>query len=85
MTFKGLFSQVRNFEHNAGFERTSKKQLTKWLKKETKLYEKAKDKATRENKLTDIMILTIQLAIRENISLDKGLKKWWMKSEKYIK
>jgi len=33
----------------------------------------------------DTIILIIQIAKRDNISLDAAWKKWWVKSKKYLK
>ncbi|RLE43752.1 hypothetical protein DRJ16_03530 [Candidatus Woesearchaeota archaeon] len=83
--FAKLTNEIESFEKKAGFEKTSKKQLSRWLKEETKDYEKAKTKSRKSNKLMDIIILTLQLAHRDKISLDDAWKTWWKKSGKYLK
>lgn len=82
--FDKLNKEIHKFEKKAGFEKTSKKQLVKWLKEEIKNYENAKTKLKKENKLMDIIILVTQIARRENISLDEAWVKWWKKSERYL-
>ena len=85
MGFKKLTKQINKFEKKSGFEDTSIKTLTSWLKKEIKEYESAKTKSKKANKLTDIIILVIQISRREGISLDQAWKKWFEKSKKYYK
>ena len=80
-----LVKKVNDFEKKADFEDTSIKTLTSWLKKEIKEYENAKTKSKKANKLTDIIILVIQIAKREGINLDQAWKKWFEKSKKYYK
>jgi hypothetical protein len=83
--FNKLMKEISAFEKKADFEKTSKTQLIKWLKEEIKNYEKAKTNLIKKNKLMDIIVLVMQIAKRENISLDDAWKKWWKKSEKYLK
>lgn len=80
-----MVEKVHGFEKKAGFEKTPKKQLVGWLKKEIKNYEKAKTKLIKQNKLMDITVLVMQIAKREDISLNKAWKRWWRKSKKYLK
>jgi hypothetical protein len=82
--FDKSIKEIYNFEKKAGFEKTSKKQLVKWLKNEIKNYEKAKTKIIKRNKLMDIIVLVKQLARRENMSLDEAWSRWWKKSRKYL-
>jgi len=82
--FDKLIREIKKFESKAGFEKTSKKELIKWLKEEIKNYENSKSKKVRKNKLIDAIVLIIQLVIRENVSLDDAWKKWYKKSEKYL-
>lgn len=83
--FDSLIKEMKRFEKKANFEKTSKKELLKWLKKEIKEYETAKTKSKKSDKLMDTIILIIQIAKRDNISLDAAWKKWWVKSKKYLK
>jgi hypothetical protein len=85
MSLNNLAKEIKSFEKKAGFEKTSKKQLVLWLKKEIRNYEKSKTKRLKANKLIDIIILTTQLANRDKTDLDKALKIWWKKSRRYLK
>ncbi|MBU0907225.1 MAG: hypothetical protein KKD18_05335 [Nanoarchaeota archaeon] len=82
--FDNLVRKINQFEIKAKFERTPKEKLTRWLKKEIKEYETAKTKSKKSDKLIDIIILSMQIAERENISLDAAWKRWWVKSKKYL-
>ena len=77
--------EISEFEKNAGFEKTSKKQLVKWIKREVRNYEKFRSKKIRENKLLDIIVLVMQIAKREKISFDRAWVGWCKKSERYLK
>jgi len=83
--FDKLIKEIYTFEKKAGFDKTPKKTLTNWLQKELNNYKKAKSKPKKENKLSDMIVLIMQIAIRENISLDKAWKIHWKKSQKYLK
>ena len=83
--FEKLTQEVNNFEKKAGFEKTSKKQLIIWLKKEIKEYENAKSKLEKSNKLMDMIILIIQISKRERTNLDNAWNTWFKKSKKYLK
>jgi hypothetical protein len=80
-----LMREIYKFEKKAGFDKTPRKQLIKWLKKEVMLYEKANKKQLKENKLSDILVLVMQLSRRDKISMDKALSEHMKKSEKYLK
>ena len=80
-----LMKEMNSWEKKTGFDKTDKKQLVKWIKKELKDYEKAKTKEVKENKLMDIIVLVMQIAKRDKASLDSAWKKWWIKSEKYLR
>ena len=82
--FDKLMKEISVFEKQTGFDKTPKKELVNRLKEEVKDYEKTEFKDIRENKLMDIIVLVIQLSIRENIYLDKAWIKWFKKSEKYL-
>lgn len=83
--FNNMSKEIHNFEKQAGFDKTSSKQLVKWLKEEIKNYEEAKSKVIKQNKLMDILCLTIQISRRENMNLDNAWIRWWWKSKKYLK
>jgi hypothetical protein len=83
--FDRLMQEIYSFEKNAGFDKTSKPQIAKWLKEELANYRKAKTKLIKQNKLMDIIILVMQIARRENMSLDEAWIKWHKKSKKYLK
>ena len=80
-----LVKEAHQFEKKAGWEKTTKPQLIKWMKKEFDHYQKSSSKKVRANKIMDIIVLAMQLARREKFSLDKEWKIWWKKSEKYLK
>jgi hypothetical protein len=79
-----LKKEIHEFEKKAGFDKTPKKKILKWLGEEVKNYRNAKSNEVRANKLIDILVLDLQLAIREGCSLDKAWDKWLVKSKKYI-
>ena len=85
MGFDKLNKEISKFEKKAGFDKTSKAQLVKWLEEEVNNYKKAKTKLIKRNKLMDIIVLVMQIAKRENMSLDEAWKRWWKKSEKYLR
>jgi len=85
INFNKISEEVYDFEKKVGFDKTSKSQLMKWLKKEIKNYEKAKSKSIKQNKLIDIMVLVFQISRREGMSIDSAWKKWWVNSKKYLK
>lgn len=81
--FDDLSKEIYEFEKEAGFDKTPKKQLVKWLKDEIRNYEKAKSKLIKRNKLMDILALIFQISRREGMSMDSAWKRWWWKSRKY--
>lgn len=83
--FDKIITEISNFEKKANFDKTTRKQLIRWVKEEINVYENSKNKKIRSNKLIDIIILTTQLAKRDKTSLDKEWKKWWIKSNRYTK
>jgi len=83
--FDNLTKEIYEFEKKAGFDRTSKKQLIKWLEKEVNNYQKANNQVIKKNKLIDIVVLVMQIARRDKISLDDAWEKWWKKSKEYLK
>lgn len=85
ISFNKISKEVYNFEKKVGFDKTSKAQLVKWLKKEVKNYEKTNSKSVKQNKLIDIMVLVFQISRREGMSIDSCWKKWWIDSKKYLK
>jgi len=80
-----LTKEINIFENKAGFNKTSKEKLKRWLKEEVNNYNKSKSKEEKQNKLIDIIILITQIARRDNISLDEAYIKWEIKSKKYLK
>ena len=83
--FDNLIENISDFEKDADFEKTSKRQLVKWLREEIDNYENVKTKLVKRNKLMDIIVLVMQIAKRENMSLDDAWIRWWAKSRKYLK
>jgi hypothetical protein len=82
--FNQISKEIHNFEKEAGFDKTSSEQLIKWLREEVENYKKAKSKIVKQNKLMDIINLTIQISRREKMNLDDAWKRWWWKSKKYL-
>ena len=83
--FDKLTKEIYEFEKRGDFDKTSKKQLIKWLKKEISNYQKTNNKIVKKNKLIDIIVLVMQIARRDKILLDEAYKVWWKKSRKYLK
>jgi hypothetical protein len=83
--FKQLSEELYTFEKKAKFDKTSTEQLIKWLEEEIQNYKKAKSKVIKQNKLVDIICLTLQISRREKMDLDHAWKRWWWKSNKYLK
>jgi hypothetical protein len=83
--FNQMSKEIYNFEKKAGFEKTSSGQLVKWLGDEVENYKKEKSKVRKQNKLMDIICLSMQISRRENMNLDNAWKRWWWKSKKYLK
>jgi len=82
--FDKLVKEITVFEIKSGFTQTPKTRLVAWLKKEIKHYLTAKTKSEKANKLADIIVLALQLARRDKLSLDSAWKAWWQKSRKYL-
>ena len=83
--FDNLIKEIYEFEKKCGFDKTSKDKLVGWLEEEIKNYKKAKTKIIKRNKLMDIICLVMQIARRDNMSLDEAWKRWWWKSRKYLR
>jgi len=83
--FKQLSKELHDFEKKANFDNTSTKQLINWLEEEVQNYKKAKSKVIKQNKLMDIICLSIQISRREKMDLDQAWNRWWWKSNKYLK
>ena len=82
--FDNISKEIYEFEKLAGFSQTSEKRLIEALKNEIKEYEEFKSNLSKRNKLMDIIILSIQISRRRNMSLDDAWKNWWKKSRKYL-
>ncbi len=82
--FNQISKEIYNFEKKAGFDKTSSEQLIKWLEEEIENYKKTKSKIIKQNKIMDIINLSIQISRREDMDLDKAWKRWWWKSKKYL-
>jgi len=83
--FKQMSKELFDFEKGAKFDKTSTKQLIIWLEEEIQNYKKSKSKTIKQNKLMDIICLSIQISRREKMDLDHAWKRWWWKSLKYLK
>jgi len=83
--FYGLQKELALFERKTHFDKTPKSVLVRWLNTEIKHYKKSVRKQDIENKLSDIIVLTLQIANREKISLDKAWMDHWKRSQKYLK
>lgn len=77
--------ELAQFEKKAYFDKTPKSVLVSWLNTEIEHYKKSVRKNDIENKLSDIIVLTMQIANREKISLDKAWRDHWKRSQKYLK
>jgi len=82
--FDKMSEKVHEFEKAAGFDGTSEEKLIKALKHEIKEYESIEGKVKKKNKLMDVIVLTMQISRRKNMSLDDAWVRWWKKSEKYV-
>jgi hypothetical protein len=83
--FNQMSKEIYEFEKEARFNLTSTIELRRWLEEEVKNYKEAKSKAIKQNKLMDIIILSMQISRREKMDLDTEWKRWWQKSKKYLK
>jgi hypothetical protein len=83
--FKQMSKDLHSFEKQAKFDKTTTKQLIKWLEDEIQNFKKSKTKVIKQNKLMDIICLAMQISRREKMNLDHAWKRWWWKSQKYLK
>lgn len=82
--FDLLSKDIYEFEKVAGFTKTTEKRLLESLKNEILEHETAEQKTKKDKKLINFIVLSMQIARRRNVSLDKLWVKWWQKSEKYL-
>jgi hypothetical protein len=85
INFDEAIEELAKFEKKAGFDKTSEAQLLEWINEEVDNYKGAKGSLVRRNKLMDIICLVMQIAKRNNMSLDAAWTRWWKKSEKYLR
>jgi hypothetical protein len=81
-----LRKKVKDFEKQAGFDKTEAKELLTMLQKELDLLKaNADDKNVADHQIMDIQILILQIANRLNTDMDSEWKTWFEKSKKYLK
>ncbi len=86
MELNKLKGEINQFEKKAGFDRTKSEKLLNMIDEEIKLMRKnIKNKKFMNGKITDILILSIQLANRFQTKFSSEIKIWFKKSEKYLK
>lgn len=86
MELNKLKRKVEEFEKKAGFDKTSAKELIKMIEKEINILKSnLNNKEIMENKLVDLHVLLLQVAVRYNIDLDAEWKRHFKRSEKYLK
>jgi hypothetical protein len=84
MRLEDLQSRIARFETEAGFSETSTKQLVAMLKEELALLESGlHNKKAVDHELTDLLVLIVQIANRNDTDFDAELETWFEKSEKY--
>lgn len=86
MDIAELKQKVKDFEKKAGFDKTESSNLLNMLEEEIGILQaNPGKKAVVDHKLVDLLILIMQLANRSGTNLDKELREWFKKSEKYEK
>lgn len=86
MKLNDLKKKVKAFDHQAGFDKTEFAKLIKMMEEEIKILKKnKKNPKIVQHQLTDLLILLMQIAHRYNTNFDSELKKWFEKSQKYLK
>jgi len=86
MELSELKRKIREFDQNAGFDKTSLKELIAMIEKETLILKNNfSDKSVVNHQLTDLLVLVMQIAHRYQTDFDKELAKWFDKSKKYLK
>jgi len=85
MELEELKNKIKEFDKKAGLDKTEISDLIKMLNKEVKIIKSNSDKKSAVNhQLTDLLILIMQIANRNNTDFEKELSKWFTKSKKYI-
>jgi len=86
MELEELEAKVKAFDKKTGFDKTDFKKLVEMVKEEVKILESNPEKKDIVNrKLTDLLVLIMQIGYRYDIDLDLELSKWFEKSQKYLK
>ena len=85
MELNKLKQKVEEFEKKAGFDKTSADELIKMIEKEINILKSnLSNKEIMENKLVDLHVLLLQVAVRYNIDLDAEWERHFKRSEKYL-
>ena len=86
MDIEELKNKVKEFDEQAGFDKTEFKKLLEMMQKELDILKSnPEDKAVVNHQLTDLLILMMQIAYRYDTYFDSELKKWFDKSKKYLR
>ena len=86
MNLEELKKKVKEFDEQAGFDKTEFKKLLEMMQKELDILKSnPEDKAVVNHQLTDLLILMMQIAYRYDTDFDSELEKWFDKSKKYLR
>ncbi len=72
---KELLEAVRKLEQEKGWTATKTEKLVSWIQDELDTLKGAKSKAARTHQLNDILVLLLQISLREGVDLEKEFKK----------
>ena len=72
---KELLEAVLKLEQEKGWTATRTEKLVGWIQDELDVLKNAKSKAVRAHQLNDILVLLLQISLREGIDLEKEFKK----------
>ena len=86
MDIEELKKKIKEFDETAGFDKTECQKLIEMMDEELQiLKENSQNKDVVNHQLTDLLVLIMQIAYKYDTDFTSELKKWFKKSEKYLK
>lgn len=86
MELSELKKKVKEFDENAGFDKTKFSKLMEMFEEDINILKSNPDeKSVVDHQLTDLLILIMQVAHRYDTDFEKELSNWSEKSKKYLK
>jgi NTP pyrophosphatase (non-canonical NTP hydrolase) len=77
-----MVQKVREFEKSRGWDQTPSSEILKMIEEEAGILKRTADRSIVENKIGDLFVQVIQLAIRNKVNLNQEFQTHMTRSEK---